>query len=953
MYIGSKINIMLKQLNQLAFIYVLLLFINNLPAQISIRVPADYTKIQDALNAANANTTILVSPGIYYENLVWPKSIDGIKLIGIEGSSKTIIDGSKNGRVVKIEGDYVFNEDQTITQITHFKGFTIRNGSIIDQNGAGLYCDRATPLFSDLVVTENVCGGDRCEGAGSYINEYFGVLENCVFSKNVNQTSSRSYGAGLNIGFTKSLIIRNCTFEKNNGITQSWCFGGGLYIEPSYTVIDQMATELRIVSCRFIDNTTQTSSWSYGAGLYLSDYLGQDSVKCSIDSCQFIGNNANISTWSHGGGLHTEVKDITVSNCQFRSNYAESGAGFYFDTNFDNNSVLKVKNSIFSRNTALSGNTSGGSAIYAGYDRANIELTNIVIDNNTSSPINISDNQSNVTLNYCSIYNNEKKCNFGNAKVNAFNTILWNKPDKEYTTPNSNHTYFHCIVKGGYAGTGNINSDPLLLDPNLPIPTPQSPCINAGKLIPGIETDIQGYPREIPANSLPDIGAYEMDQYFAHAQVKFFYDVNQNKIRDGQERFLSVGSVSDNSGQEYVNFSESGRFIILQQGKTTLTYNSTSNPLWLPTGDQVFELDVNSDTYSQIIEIGLYPKEIMSQVATNVIGENFRCGEEVRFLLTATNYGTKIESGIFWLNIDDRLDSIRFLTAPDEKNSDHNYGWQFSDLYPGESITIEFDVKAPLIDSPDQLGELYAFCHWPSSVESRDAPCYYAELRCSFDPNDKFSIPQREDHLSLIYKPLNYTIRFQNTGNDYARNVVIRDTIDPSFDLRTFKIINTSHPDVLNVTINASREILFSFNNIFLPDSTTNLVGSNGHILYSIEYVDGIVPNTEVNNTANIFFDFNPAIVTNTTKNIIVTAFSVSTENISTTQVLVYPNPTNDELNFDQKAEQVMLYNINGQLIHQSFNTNKIQMNVNTGTYFVKLKINGKNSTHKVVVLDK
>ena len=93
--------------------------------------------------------------------------------------------------------------------------------------------------------------------------------------------------------------------------------------------------------------------------------------------------------------------------------------------------------------------------------------------------------------------------------------------------------------------------------------------------------------------------------------------------------------------------------------------------------------------------------------------------------------------------------------------------------------------------------------------------------------------------------------------------------------------------------------------------------------------------------------------MTNTTKNIIVTAFSVSTENISTTQVLVYPNPTNDELNFDQKAEQVMLYNINGQLIHQSFNTNKIQMNVNTGTYFVKLKINGKNSTHKVVVLDK
>lgn len=57
-------------------------------------------------------------------------------------------------------------------------------------------------------------------------------------------------------------------------------------------------------------------------------------------------------------------------------------------------------------------------------------------------------------------------------------------------------------------------------------------------------------------------------------------------------------------------------------------------------------------------------------------------------------------------------------------------------------------------------------------------------IRCSFDPNDKLVNPvgPHNDSLSLLSNPLEYTIRFQNTGNDTAFLVTIKDTISPNFE---------------------------------------------------------------------------------------------------------------------------------------------------------------------------
>ncbi|MBK9490010.1 MAG: hypothetical protein IPO07_15465 [Haliscomenobacter sp.] len=68
------------------------------------------------------------------------------------------------------------------------------------------------------------------------------------------------------------------------------------------------------------------------------------------------------------------------------------------------------------------------------------------------------------------------------------------------------------------------------------------------------------------------------------------------------------------------------------------------------------------------------------------------------------------------------------------------------------------------------------------------------------------------------------------------------------------------------------------FKNINLPDSTNNEPESHGFVSFRIKDRSGLAEKTTIDNTAYIYFDQNPAIVTNTTQNIMVSKF----EDIST-----------------------------------------------------------------------
>jgi len=150
---------------------------------------------------------------------------------------------------------------------------------------------------------------------------------------------------------------------------------------------------------------------------------------------------------------------------------------------------------------------------------------------------------------------------------------------------------------------------------------------------------------------------------------------------------------------------------------------------------------------------------------------------------------------------------------------------------------------------------------------------YKPIVLCSFDPNDKLVHPKYPENYSLQNEDLIYTIRFQNTGNAEAYRVTLRDTLDVNLDPSTFNFISSSHEEVLSTSMDDEQILVFDFVDIFLPDSTTNYEGSQGYVTYKIRPFENLPEETEINNTASIYFDFNPAVVTNTTENILLSTF--------------------------------------------------------------------------------
>jgi uncharacterized repeat protein (TIGR01451 family) len=138
-----------------------------------------------------------------------------------------------------------------------------------------------------------------------------------------------------------------------------------------------------------------------------------------------------------------------------------------------------------------------------------------------------------------------------------------------------------------------------------------------------------------------------------------------------------------------------------------------------------------------------------------------------------------------------------------------------------------------------------------------------SEVRGSFDPNDKSATPSGISERNFVVPNIwmDYLIRFQNTGNDTAFTVVIVDTISESLNLSSFQEGFSSHNYVIEFL--DDRVVKWTFYDIMLPDSTTNLQGSNGFIKFRIKQVNDLNDGTLISNSASIYFDFNEPIFTN------------------------------------------------------------------------------------------
>ncbi len=218
----------------------------------------------------------------------------------------------------------------------------------------------------------------------------------------------------------------------------------------------------------------------------------------------------------------------------------------------------------------------------------------------------------------------------------------------------------------------------------------------------------------------------------------------------------------------------------------------------------------------------------------------------------------------------------------------------------------------------------------------------------SYDPND-ITVHQGATILpSQTGDYLTYTIRFQNTGTADAVNIRLENTLQPTLDWNTFRPITASHNFV---TTRNGNLVTFKFNDINLPASSVNEPASHGFVTYMIKPAASVGIGSVINNQANIYFDFNAPIITNTATTTVQQA--MGTEAFTSSSVKVYPNPVTDRLAIQTAGETVLqagIYDLNGRLCISSANVNIVDTSaLAPGMYLAKITTEKGTSTFRVV----
>jgi uncharacterized repeat protein (TIGR01451 family) len=143
---------------------------------------------------------------------------------------------------------------------------------------------------------------------------------------------------------------------------------------------------------------------------------------------------------------------------------------------------------------------------------------------------------------------------------------------------------------------------------------------------------------------------------------------------------------------------------------------------------------------------------------------------------------------------------------------------------------------------------------------------------------------------------LEYTVQFENLGNDTAYNVHVMDTLANELDFSTFRLDFSSVNNVVVKEINSGglHVVKFDFPGIKLPDSSSDQ--NTGMFVYKIKTRPGLADGTNISARVGIYFDVNPVVLTNTTVNMV----NCPTANLPQVEarqdVLLYPNPATDKL---------------------------------------------------------
>lgn len=392
---------------------------------------------------------------------------------------------------------------------------------------------------------------------------------------------------------------------------------------------------------------------------------------------------------------------------------------------------------------------------------------------------------------------------------------------------------------------------------------------------------------------------------------RVYLDVNMNCIQDAGEPGLPGRIITASPGPYYASTDANGDYVLatpnLNNTVTLASYpgytTSCAATLTANLGAMADSImGVNFGSFHPVIsDLGIHP----GWTAGNP-------GFPKTYWFLYSNSGSNAVNATVNFVYDSSLVFTGCTAGGVNNTASHTITWNFPSLAPGSywdwatRPQAFFNVPATM-SITDNLQTYFEITPIGGDISPLDNVLSLTEpLTGSHDPNSKSVIPKGQGPGGDIFQSdsvLFYTIHFQNNGNDTAYTVVVKDTLSSFLDPAS--VIPGASDHAYTFDLSGQGILTFRFDHIMLPDSAADEPGSNGYFNYSVKIKAGTPVGSVINNTASIYFDFNSAIVTNTTVNTIVDiAAGIETQSTNAA-VKVYPNPFTDNTTFMIQSDKL------------------------------------------------
>ena len=448
-----------------------------------------------------------------------------------------------------------------------------------------------------------------------------------------------------------------------------------------------------------------------------------------------------------------------------------------------------------------------------------------------------------------------------------------------------------------------------------------------------------------------------------------FVDLDNNGIKDAGEEDFNHGNFLydiNNSGTNTLAYSPTGNYVITDSNATnSYSFGYQLQPEFATYYNAVLttynSITIPTASGSQILYFPILLTQPFNDVTISIAPLSPpRPGFTYTNRIVYKNNGVSTATSGTITFVKPTLVTTVTTTQTGTTGNATGFTYNYTNLLPNEtrSFYVTMTVPAsPTVNVNNLLTNTATISTTGTDINTINNSASNSQIVVnSYDPNDKIEAHGDKIEFSQfsVNDYLKYTIRFENTGTANAINVRLNDILDSRIDATSVRMLSASHDYKMD---RIGSNLTWKFDNIQLPVSVVNTQIGKGYVTFEVKLNPGFASGDIIPNTANIFFDTNPAITTNTFNTKFIS--SLVTTSFNDAGFIIYPNPADVFITIqlsNSNINEIIIYDTLGKVLFKEKNIESNQKNIDVssflkGMYLVEIELGNNSKTFKKLLI--